>query len=725
VRTISRTPFHPTACAIALMSLFGASQAQQAAAPAGTAPAASSSSGEIQVIEVTSQKRRESVLKTPVAVTALSAGDLDDAGVKGTADLVNLVPNVQIGTANNGNTNISIRGIGSTNTTELGDPAAAFHIDGVYLGRPRSAQGTFFDLERVEVLRGPQGTLYGRNATAGAINIITNKPSFGRLGGELQFEFGNYNTLRAEGSINAPLNDVVAVRAALLSVRQDNYVETAVPDNKRRTEAGRVQALAKLSPNVSLLVSADHARFSGPDIAGVVAPLQAERGSAGRVNLNVLGGDNVQVDDGVSAELNWNLGAATLTYIGAHRSSKSDNHDDINLGFLVEHRGGLLDAKQNSHELRLTSNDTQPLKWVAGLYYFNEAQTTDAFFAGGLLTFKFPHIYGKSQAVFGQATYSLKPELRLTLGLRNTHDEKENLGGVSTNAFPTLGGGPLFVGNTNFQKSWSKTNYRAGIEYDLDKNSMVYASVATAYKAGGFNNAEATPPGAPTVPASPYNPENLTSVEAGWKTRLQDGRAQLSVAAFHYDYKDLQVLNIVDFGNGNVVNSITNAGKASVTGLEVEYKQRVGAMGRLDTFVGLTNAKYDRYDSCVNEVTGASQVCTGNQLRNAPKVQFGVAYEHAIALGDAQLKLRASTRYSSKFYNDDTNSATFEQKAYTRTDLSARYEAASDRWWLGAYARNLEDRNVKTSRYPAVVAGQAYTYIGYPRTVGVQGGLRF
>lgn len=707
--------------ALAMAGLACSVQAQTAPADK-PAPAGST---ELETVTVTAQKRKESALKTPVSVTAVSAGDLESAGVVGTAELVNIVPNVQVGTANNGNTNISIRGIGSTNTTEQGDPAAAFHIDGVYLGRPRSAQGTFFDLERVEVLRGPQGTLYGRNATAGAINVVTNKPSFGKLTGEMSIEAGNYGSLRVEGAVNLPVNETIALRAAVLSTRADNYIETSVPGNKRKTEAARVQGLVKLTRDLSVLVAVDHAKFDGPDIAGVVAPLAAERGSAGRVNLNVLAGNNRQVDGGASVEANWNLGAATLTYLGAHRTSDSKNNEDINLGPFVEHRGGDLKAKQDSHELRVTSNEAAPLKWVGGLYHFDEKQAADSFFAGGLLGFHFPNIEGKSDAAFGQATYSLLPELRLTLGLRRTRDTKSSHDGISTNAFPTLGGGPLFTGTTNFSQSWSKTNGRAGVEYDLGKDSMVFATFATGYKSGGFNNAEATPPGAPVIAARAYNPENLSSVEGGWKTRFMDGKAQLSVSAFHYSYKDLQVLNIVDNGVGGVISSITNAGKASVTGLEVESRFRVATAGRLDAWLGLTHAKYDSFASCVNELTGAAAVCTGNALRNAPKLQLGLAYEHIVALGDAQLKLRIGERYSSKFYNDDLNSATFEQKAYTRTDLSARYDAASGHWWLGAYVRNLEDRNVKTSRYPAVVAGQAYTYVGAPRTMGLQAGVSF
>lgn len=713
------SPLVQLMAASGLIALALPAAAQQV--PAGDA----ASKAELQTVTVTAQKRKESVLKTAVAMTALTSSDLEAAGVNGTSDLVNVVPNVQIGAADNGNVNISIRGIGSSNNAEAGDPAAAFHIDGVYLGRPRSAQGTFFDLERVEVLRGPQGTLYGRNATAGAVNVITNKPAFTRLGGSVNVEFGNYSAHRLEAAVNVPVNSTLALRAAVLDEAHDDYVTTSAPDKKHRTEAGRLQALARFSPDVSLLVTLDSARFTGAGSAGVVAPLAAERGSAGRINLNVLGTTSRQTEEGAAAELNWNLGPATLTYVGAHRTSKTQGTEDINLGFFVEHRGSSMKAAQNSHELRLSSNDTQPLKWVAGLFTFDESQATDAFFAGGLLGFKLPNIQGKSTAVFGQGTYSLSPALRLTLGLRSTQDHKSSHDGLSTNAFPTLGGGPLFTGATNFDQRWRKANWRAGAEYDLDKDTMLFATAATGYKSGGFNNAEATAPGAPVIAAKAYNPENLSSLEAGYKARLMGGRAQVAATVYHYNYKDLQLSSIVDNGTGGVISRIVNAGQASVSGLELESKFKLGSAGRLDAWAGLTHAKYDSFASCVDEMSGATAVCTGNALRNAPKLQVGLAYEHTLSFGDDLLRLRAATRYSSAYFNDDVNSTLFRQAAYQRTDLSVRYEPSSDKWWLGAFVRNLEDRNIKASRYPAVIAGQAYAYLGAPRTVGLQGGVRF
>ncbi len=224
--------------------------------------AAAAPSKEIQEVIVTAQKRPESASKTPVSLTALSGDELLLRGVKSAEDLTNVVPNVQIGASDAGNTNIYIRGIGSNNAGEVGDPAAAFHVDGVYLARPDQARNAFLDIERVEVLRGPQGTLYGRNATAGAVNVITAKPGK-QFGAKGSVDIGSFDLKRVEAVLNVPVNDKVAIRAALMSKDEDNYIETPrASKNSTSTVSGRVHALLDIAPGFSWLVTADSTKIS-------------------------------------------------------------------------------------------------------------------------------------------------------------------------------------------------------------------------------------------------------------------------------------------------------------------------------------------------------------------------------------------------------------------------------------------------------------------------------
>lgn len=669
----------------------------------------------IQEVIVTAQKRTESASRTPLALTAITAKDLDERGVTGAADLTNVVPNVQIGTADGGNTNIYIRGIGSNNTTEGGDPAAAFHLDGVYLGRPDEARVAFFDIDRVEVLRGPQGTLYGRNATAGAVNVITGKPE-DTLAGKLSFEFGDYDLRRMDGMINVPVNDMLALRVAVMGEHHENYIHTASPNNNQDTTGARLHALFKYSKDGNILVTLDQSKINGPDNAGVVLPLQGEHGDAGRTDLSTLNAAGNANYYGARLEWNQSLGFATLTYLGAHRhrdvASSSSELGQFGNSFSFTNGN----AEQTSHELRLSSNETGPWKWVAGAYAYDESQDDYASFSNGVLTSTVPNYESRSRALFGQATYALAPSLRITAGLRTTRDTKSTFGEVST--FTLFG--PTQYATTDTERSWRHTDGKLGIDYDLSPGSMLYANVATGYKAGGFNTASA----AGNSPVSPYNPEKLTSVEGGLKTKVFGNTGQLNIALFHYGYKDLQVNTIVSVGGGAGLVLVNNAATATVNGLEGDLKVRVSPAGTVDASFAYTDAKYDEFKNCVYEPDNSLHDCSGNALRNAPKLTLALGYEHRIPLADGNLTLRADTRFSSKYFNDDTNSDLFRQGSYTRSGISARYDTADYKYYVSAYVRNLEDRNVMASRYPAVV-GESRGYIAPPRTVGMTLGTQF
>ena len=669
----------------------------------------------IPEVIVTAQKRAESASRTPVALTALTAADLEKRGVQNAADLTNVVPNVQIGTADAGNTNIYIRGIGSNNTTEGGDPAAAFHLNGVYLGRPDEARTAFFDVARVEVLRGPQGTLYGRNATAGAVNVISGKPE-NTLGGKVSFEAGNFGLRRMEGMVNLPVNDMLALRLAVMGEQRDNYVRTAAPDNQQTTRGARLHALLKYSSDGSLLVSVDHTTIKGPNNAGVVLPISDERGAAGQTNPSTLDADGDANYKGISAEWNQDFALGTLTYLAAkrERSIASSSYELGGFGPSTSFSKG--HASQVSHELRLSSLGEGRWKWVAGAYVYDEHQQSAFSFSNGVLTGGMPNFQSASRALFGQATYSVTPALRITGGLRTTRDSKSSENGTSV--FTLFG--PPVTSITNADRDWKKTDGKLGIDYELSKGTMVYATAATGYKAGGFNASNA----AASFPVTYYNPEKLASIEGGLKTKILGNAGQLNVGVFHYSYKDLQVGTIVSAGGGAGVSIVNNAATATVNGMEADVKIRVSTSGTFDGSVAYTDASYDEFKNCIYEPTNAVHDCSGNALRNAPRATLALGYEHRIPVGAGTVTLRADTRFSSKYFNDDTNSALFRQKSYTRSGVSARYDAPDYKYFVTAYARNLENRNVMVSRYPAVV-GSSSGYYAAPRTFGMSVGTSF
>ncbi|MBB3222648.1 TonB-dependent receptor [Pseudoduganella umbonata] len=690
------------------------------AADAGAQQTAGTDRQEIQEVIVTAQKRPEAASRTPVSLTALSGDELQKKGIQNAEDLTNAIPNVQIGTEGAGNTNIYIRGIGSNNTTEQGDPAAAFHIDGVYLARPDQARNAFLDVERVEVLRGPQGTLYGRNATAGAVNVITNKPAE-QFDASANLEVGNYNLRRAEAMVNVPVNQTLALRAAVLARSEDNYIDTPrATGNRASQKTARLHALFKFTPSSTWLVTLDGSRFEGPASPGVPLPLTVRHGSGGQRNDTVLRADGDSYYTGVTSELNTAVDNLTFTWLASTRNRRLDWRSRLITPMAPNgsENGSYTRSEQLSNEFRLSSSANGPLRWVAGLYFFSETQDTQGAFSDGFLDFDVNDADAKSRALFGQATYTFTPALRGTLGLRSTRDEKS-----CGDCVRSVAG---FSATTNEERSWSHNDWKLGLDYDLDKNTMVYAVAGSGYKAGGYNLAAPAVPflGQAAAPAHFYDPEQLLSIEAGIKGRILGNRGRYTAAFFVYDYKDLQVSTLLPLGGGLTTGGVGNAAKARVYGFEAESRLRAGQNGTVTSSIGLTSAKYDTYTSCTDELVGTRLDCSGNYLRNAPKVTVTLGYEHFIPLERGELVARLDTRYSSKYYNDDANSDVFIQDSYTRTNLSLRYDAPGGRWYATAHARNLENNNVVNARLSNTVFG-AFGYTASPRTVGLSVGARY
>ena len=378
--------------------------------------------GRLADVTVTAQKIAQPSSKTALSLTAIGGDDLRTSGATTAVGLTNLIPNVQITTGSQNSTEISIRGIGSTNNTEVGDPAAAFHVDGVYLGRPQSAGATFYDLERVEVLRGPQGTLYGRNATAGAINLITNKPGK-KFAGEAVLGAGNYGLYSLEGMLNVPVSDQFALRAVLSSTTRDGYLNTKNAANgfgKNRDDAdnlsARVHGLVTFNPGNKLLLTVDTSRNSGAGPGSVLlGTFQAETGTAQRTRANnVNEGRRDDSSNGLAAEFTSQTGIGEFTYLGAYRTFDRDNESSTGAVVSTTQSG----FSQTSHEFRLASTGKSALTWVTGLYLYNEKGNVDAaarFSVGPFLAqqrFNQDPVSSKSNAVFGQATYSLTPDHR-------------------------------------------------------------------------------------------------------------------------------------------------------------------------------------------------------------------------------------------------------------------------------------------------------------------------
>ena len=418
----------------------------------------------LEEIIVTALHLETSLTKTPVAVTSIDGDALRSAGVLDPTRLDEEVPNLSIVRGNG--LQITIRGVTSADATEKGDPSAAFLLDGVYLARPQVQDVSFFDVERVEVLRGPQGTLYGRNTTAGVVNVISNKPAH-EFESAVNASFGDFGTQRVDAMVNAPLSDVWALRAAAVYDKRDSYniplsTDQFSLDPFKENTTIRIQTLADFNDSVSLLLKVDYSDLQGTPSGGNVraanfydpADLAVPSAAAGigldpfyqtgngdsesrrTLNYTQLGQASLNNNTwGVSAELNWDLGPLALTYLGSYREFENEQEGNLPVaaGAPVVNSLAFGDYWQNSQELRFATTSDGPFKGQFGVYWFKEESAIAFYildFIPGVPFFGFPQdpTISESYAFFGQGTYDFTDALHLTLGARYSHDDKSRIG---------------------------------------------------------------------------------------------------------------------------------------------------------------------------------------------------------------------------------------------------------------------------------------------------------
>jgi iron complex outermembrane receptor protein len=704
-----------------------------AAAIAGVLSPVAHSAGDanfmLEEVLVTAQKRSTSIQETPIAITAFTGEILANGVVTDASDLNGRVPNLHIAKGGS-NVEIAIRGINSTNNVEAGDPAVAFHVDGIYLGRPIAAGAIFYDLERVEVLNGPQGTLYGRNATAGSINVITQKPAQ-EFEANLELNLGNYDRIYTQGMINVPVTDQFQVRAAFFTDERDGYyeavhIETGEPlaEGDSADDKGfRLHGLYRPTENLSLLISADYLSKEG------TPPYQRDLPVVGDVfDVTTTGSGYSDIEDnGIKFELNWDLDFANLTYLAASRetslkTSGAAAGQSIFLGATLSVDNAI---EQVSHELRLASTGEGALQWIGGAYYFKEEQDilfvlADLLelapppFPRGDLTFEQPEVDATSTAVFGQVDYSFAQDFRFSAGLRYTLDEKSRIGSsivgiteldVILQEVPNIA-----------DADWDSTNWKLGLDWFVREDSMLYLSVGTGYKAGGYFDG---------IAPNDYDEENVLSWEIGSKNQFMDNRLQLNLAAFYYDYEDFQVTQTEPLAGlpGGAQGSVTrNAGEADVYGAELSAQFLATAYDRFNLQLSYLNSEFtdfELYDP-INDVTNDY---SGNELNKAPSWTATLGYQREWALeGNGSVKAGGLVYFMDDHYLTFRNEDISEQEAYTKVDLNLTYTSAQGSWFVSAYGKNVTDEDVMVS---LSLIGVATAGFAAPRTYGVRAGYNW
>ncbi len=706
----------------AASALAGVCYGQQALAADQPPPAAGATA--LQEVVVTAQKRAEDVQKIPLAVTPVLGAKLIEQGVTDVRKIGNLVPGVVLG-QDFIYTQIDIRGVGANNDAPALDPAVAFNIDGVYQARDYGTYGSFYDIDRVEVLRGPQGTLYGRNAAGGSINVITNKP-VSAFHAALEEELGDYGLVRTFGMVNAPVSDQLAVRLAFQQAKHDGYLTSGF--NDQNSIAGRLQALYRPSMDVSLLLAGeffdDHSN-GAHTIVGLpyLHPSDPWYDPLSVSQAESKGGASSNFTDwALHAQLDVNLGPATLTEIPAFKHVHTYGSDPV-VG--VNSKTDIID-KSYSNELRLTSNAAGPLKWVIGGYFFREDDYSNSdyfshspFFSFDSITIN-PDIKEVSWAAFGQATYAISPNLRITGGLRYSIDSKSATG--QDNTYLSFGG-PAFLSGTipdNFPRTtWHHLDWRVGVDFDLTPQSLLYANVATGYLEGGFNI------GSQIGLLPNFVPEKLLAYTVGNKNRLFDDRVQLNWEAFYYDYKNYIVSVYLTQGAAVGQFALFNT-PAKIYGGEIESILRASPS---DTFNANLSLLHGRYGTFVQTFvsTGLTNL-SGQTLEKSPSVSIQAGYEHVFELahGD-EVKFGVQTNFSSSYWTLFDQTPGSKQPSYTWTNLQLTYQSQGNHWHVQGYVDNIEGSAVIATAAPpnASSAGVPWLHIEAPRTFGVRFGVSY
>ena len=608
-----------------------------AAMPAWAAESVSPGAAGLEEVIVTATKRETNLQETPIAVTALSTSrrSIARTAYVSLLDVRGLVPNLQF--FENGDRAVPlifIRGLGTRNQTEAGDPAVAFHATSVYSPRPQGATVMMYDVERVEVLRGPQGTLFGRNATAGAIALHTAKPDASGFDASGELIAGSDSLFGFRGMVNVPITDRWALRMAGATEEQDGRTDFT-PGNEFETnrEYGtvdltsvRLSSMFAPTDNISWFLSYEKFHNQG---TGDVGSIDFDN----RVNDATATG-NLDLDsDNLRTRLDVGFGDGyTVSYIGGY--AEFDQSQLYGNGAQGDSRNTVYSTYEGTqHELQVTSPSDERFIWTAGLFYFEEensirfdmlhsswgftAQDSDD---GVLSTFVQPSRGLESESVYGQGTFKFTDSLRLTAGARYIDDTREDKGGRSIDCtFPLVGNLPgniaaqasdlngqqgcFFRQYNDMEGNWTKTTWMARGEYDLTDDVLLYVSHATGWKSGvlqdgkGFADLNT---GGGSLDFSRNNtllqdPEEVESTELGVKTDFDNWR--LSANLFYMDFTDMQVTGaVIDPVTGRSTLTNTNAGGATIQGLEFEGSVALfDAAGRLDLTFAYLDATYDEF----------------------------------------------------------------------------------------------------------------------------------
>lgn len=696
----------------------------------------------LEEVIVTAERRSESLQDTPMSVTAFTGDMVTEAGIKGMEDIAVRTPNFKMTAFNVSEPQLFMRGIGSSNDSGGSDPSVAVFIDEVYLGRPSGASTDIYDLERIEVLRGPQGTLYGRNVAGGAVNIFSKKPQR-EFEAKAGFTVGDESLVNFRGYMNGPISDAVAGKLTVNVRKRDGFaknVTTGQDLEDEDTKSVRGQVLFTPSDTIDVLLGFDYTDIDNsgsnrfltnfdidPFPAIFTDPQKAEIATFGN-DPRKSNHDEKQVSEKeitgflarVDVDLDWGL----LTSISAYRESESSwwqalvptlSNEDGGLGLFEVDDGANQEADQVSQELRLSS-ESDSLKWVAGLYYFKENVERDETFitywdpispgvtaltTPGDVTF-FQDASTESLAAFGQFTWNMTDAVALTLGARYTEDEKEIDNAAVSNLPATAAGlfgiplvSPPYA--VSADESWDEVTTRATLDWNIADDHMVYVTYSEGFKSGAYNGTQSSP----IVAATPLQPELATNIEIGARTQWLDDRVRFNITYFELDYEDLQTWSLIDFV------LIADNAEAEISGIEVDFAIAVSENFDVSGGYGTLDAEFTK---------GANE---GNDMTRAPDTSWSLTANYSIPFdGGAALDLSATASFTDDFHFELSNDPRGFEDDVTVIDALAKYTSADGVWDATLWGKNLDDELYSVHHINGSLGGATRIYAP-PRTFGL------
>lgn len=705
-----------------------------AVAMAGAMPAgAAAQVGDPTEIIVTAQRRAERAVDVPIAVTSISSDQLETANVNSLSGIATLTPSLRFDTSA-AFSQPTIRGVGTSMVTSGGGSNVGIYIDGYYSPNPLAADFQLLNVQSVQVLKGPQGTLFGRNSTGGAILVGTAEPSV-EPSARIRASYGRYNETRLQGYLTFGLSDKIALDVEGLYDRGDGWSRDIATGSRKggdyENASARVGVKAQVTDDITFLVRYTHNDNDDPrplitnayndPILGVAISSSAPPGTYTTDPDRYSPGAHPRYfrlnSDIVQGTLDADLGFATLTSYSQFRSEKVDSSNDSDRTALPIFQIGLpIENETWSQELLLRSREGSRLQWTAGLFYFRNQDTYTTFSDTNRATVGRIRLGGSSSttesyAAFIDLTYELTDNLFFTAGGRYSHDSVSN-------AYYNVGKNRFAVPSI----SDDRFTPRVVLRYKPTDSSSVYASFSKGYKAA-IIDVGGSCQNPPNFTCNDVKPEEITSYEIGYKL---DGRsASFEFSGFYYDYKNLQV-SLFLAGRANVLN----AASSTIYGLDGQFRARVSDGLEVNAGAAWVHARYDRFDNAPiyrRAASGLFEVPGGVTLRDVtmqrtPEFTGNVGARYATELANGEFALSGNLYYSSKFYFGPSG-IQFPQKAYETLALRAQWTDSSDRYTLAIWGDNVTNSRYLTAvQYGTLGIGANWSK---PVTYGVEASVRF